>query len=639
VGYGGVLIKPIPSEQPRNLEATSRYMLDLAHDGEKVPHDEFGPLSGSMNCIAKDRRGQLREFDHALRLHGDTRSTQAASHQVITYPTGFRPTRRQIERDLRIALKKYGMEGHALIWDAHDNTPNFHVHFLLCRVSLKPDAHGKYRIADNGFVKKSSAERNEKTGKVRVRTRTCWASCRQIAIAEICGAYGWEQPRNVRRTPDGKPLARQDPKDRQSDKTRAGERKKGLKSKERQLAEIAQQVFNASASWQECDQKFAKMAIRMVFKTKHGKPYGGYLIGPDNRRCSFSKCGEGRSYPALEKRFGAPSPDQSVRANAYGLNPFEYHDDLTMAEAKKRLLPVFLSAVAAGSWRALGAGVDQLGMRLKRSGGGLVVVFNEGRDTIKASEIANKFSLSRLEKVLGPCPRSPAKPVAPNLMRDAKAILADAAARGQGADAACARLADAHIGLTYDDRQVMLTRDGVSMPLSLVFGHASNFYALPWKFYQAVKIYQLRKGRKHAAVAIAMRLRLHEFSRHQITSCFIQDGFSPPKARNLTDWLYSGKGNVIYSNLVKDGTIPRDAEFLLCKNIYRAVCAVQPRPPRLFMDTYGNLIYGTKPGKDKGVGAAWNRLSERSRIDDIVQRHQPNQRHQQNPGRGQTPSM
>ena len=398
MSYEGVIIKQVETEQPRDIGATMRYMLDLKNNGHKLAYDQHGSLSGSMNCISIDRKGQLREFDQYLRLHGNPRSRQAASHQLISYPEGVIPTRKQIERDLRVVLKKYGMDNQPLVWDAHGNTDNFHVHFLLLRVSLVPDEEGKYSIADDGLVKKTT---KEKTGKKRVRTRTDWSACRQAAVAEISKLYGIGIPLNVRRTPDGRLRQRATPRDMMSDKTRIGERKTGKKSPERQLAEYGKWVFDSSQTWFEIDRKLAAKSIEIIFKTDAGKILGAVLQGPDGRKVSCSKLGEEYGYPSLEKKFGIPNPADATKSVKVFI-PMEYRDEYTIEAAKKILKPIFAEAVEGKDWQRFL--YLPHGMALRRSGGGLVVVFNGGRDQVKTSSISNKYSLSKLEKVLGSCP-------------------------------------------------------------------------------------------------------------------------------------------------------------------------------------------------------------------------------------------
>ncbi|SHN71715.1 relaxase/mobilization nuclease domain-containing protein [Desulfovibrio litoralis] len=408
--YIGVIIKQISTDGARDISATSRYMQKLITEGHKTPVDDLGILSGSMNCVSQDRHGQLREIDNYLKLHGNLKSSQAASHQIISYPQGFIPTRLQIERDVKILLQKYGMQDHPVIWDVHNDTNNIHIHLLISRVSLTPDKSGKYLIADNGFIKTKTTKEKTKSGKTRIRgPRTDWASCRQSAIHVIGEAYGWPPPENLRCTKEGKLIKRSTQKDNHSDGTRIKERKTGKKSKQRQLAEVSKEIFDKAAIehkdtgarfWAIADRMFAEKVIEITIKFfDDGKP-GGILTGPDNRKCSFSKCGKKYSARSLVEKYGLPSNNDGACPNEYSLQPFEYKDLLTPEEIKKRLLPIFKNAE---NWDSLIDTSTEFG-KIKRSGGGLVFVFNNNSDTIKFSEISNKYSLSRLEKVFGQCP-------------------------------------------------------------------------------------------------------------------------------------------------------------------------------------------------------------------------------------------
>ena len=408
--YNAVIIKQIATEGARDISATSRYMQKLQDEGHTAPTDKLGILSGAFNCVSLDRKGQLKEIDHYLKLHGNLKSKQAASHQLISYPAGFIPTRDQIERDVNILTSKYGMEDHLVVWDAHTDTANFHVHLLICRVSLAPDAEGKYPIANDGLVQKLCKEEGRKD-----RLRTDWAGCRQAAIAGIAEAYGWSLPRNVRMTPDGKPLPRQNPKDRQSDRTRAGERKRGRKSKQRLLSEYAKKVFDSAAIesvafkkkfWSVANRDFMSVGIEQTLTINEQREiHGAFLTGPDGQLCKFSNIGREYSINNLIKRFGLPSvKDLSQSMKDYIQQPFDYLDEITFEEAKKRLKPLFDEAVKTKGWHVLLNLLSESGMWISRSGGGAVIKFNSGKDSIKLSEVSNKYSMKKLESIMGECP-------------------------------------------------------------------------------------------------------------------------------------------------------------------------------------------------------------------------------------------
>ncbi|SHN73388.1 relaxase/mobilization nuclease domain-containing protein, partial [Desulfovibrio litoralis] len=390
----------------RDLIKSSDYSQDLKHDGAKVPSDEYGKIMGGLNFSSNDRETQLIEMQAHLNLSVN-KEAKPLQHLVFSYAGGIRPTRQQVVSHLKEYLQILGMPNAFALFDCHENTEHFHVHVLLDRLAKTPDAKGRYKISDSGEFKVTSREKR-KNGKVIIRTRTDESICRQVAIARICKTEGWEPP-NLTHDHLGKPILRINQKDTHSQPIISGERKSGKKSKQRQLAEVAKQIFDSAAIehkdtgerfWAIADRMFAEKVIEITIKFfDDGKP-GGIITGPDNRKCSFSKCGKKYSARSLIEKYGLPSNNDGACHNEYLLQPFEYKDLLTSEEIKKRLLPIFKNAK---SWGSLIDTTTEFG-KIKRSGGGLVFIFNNNSDTIKFSKISNKYSLSRLEKLFGQCP-------------------------------------------------------------------------------------------------------------------------------------------------------------------------------------------------------------------------------------------
>lgn len=389
------IIKQVKTSFPLNINSVDRYIRDLKNLGVKVPHDENGKkLSGSLNCSSENRKKQLNEISGLVNLHDNEKSTQAASHQVLSYPAGIRPSGKKIEQHISIYLKKLGMDDHLVIWDAHQDTKNIHVHILLCRVQPYPDEDGRYPIKNNGIVKKQSKKRG---------LRTDEAACRQTAIAAICDIEGWQQWKHLRYDAHGNKLQQNIAHDRQSDKTQCGERKTGYKSTERKLAELGKEIFTTSRTWEKCDNAFLKHGIEMIFVTKKVKGKqnicGGKLVDSNGRSCKFSRCGNNCSYYKLREKFGnPPSHNDNI---IYSQEKTVYRNEITIEEAKKRLLIIFEQAK---DWRTLIGSIEFENMLLLRSGGGLIVTFNGGKDYIKTSSISNKYSKSKLELLFGNCP-------------------------------------------------------------------------------------------------------------------------------------------------------------------------------------------------------------------------------------------
>ena len=389
----------------RDLYKSSDYSQDLKNDGAKVPIDEHGKMQGGLNFSCSDRATQLIIMQAHLNL-SNTKDAQPLQHLVFSYSSGVRPSRLQVESHIKKYLDILGIPDAMVLYDCHTNTKNFHVHVLIDRLSKYPDKKGKYKISDNGEFKKTTKSKR-KSGKVRVQHRKDESICRQVAIARICRKERWKPP-DLTHDHNGKPIPRVKKKDRHSQNTIAGERKSGKKSKERQLAEVSKKLFDKAIAehnvtkerfWTIADRLFAEKSLELDIKYfKDGKP-GGNIIGPDNRKCSFSKIGKEYSSRFLIAKYGHPSlSDTSIN---HSLQPFEYSDLLTPEEAKKRLIPSFRNAKG---WNELFKNIQKLEMNIVRSGGGLAVLYNDGHDSITASHVYNKFSLFHLEKIFGPCP-------------------------------------------------------------------------------------------------------------------------------------------------------------------------------------------------------------------------------------------
>lgn len=81
-----VVSKPYPTNQPHDLNATSRDMADLVHDSDKIAYVDLGPMSCSINCCTSNRAGQLSKIETFIKLYSNPRSTQAAEHNILSYP-------------------------------------------------------------------------------------------------------------------------------------------------------------------------------------------------------------------------------------------------------------------------------------------------------------------------------------------------------------------------------------------------------------------------------------------------------------------------------------------------------------------------------------------------------------------------
>jgi len=110
-------------------ERLAAYVIDAAHDGEKVA------WSRVSNCGSDDPRLALLQIKNCQAMN--TRATNKTLHLVVSFPAGERPTDAQlhaIEDKLCAAL---GMADHQRLSALHVNTAHAHLHVALNRIHPK----------------------------------------------------------------------------------------------------------------------------------------------------------------------------------------------------------------------------------------------------------------------------------------------------------------------------------------------------------------------------------------------------------------------------------------------------------------------------------------------------------------------
>ena len=190
--------------------------------------------SGARGFLASGRNAQKAEM-LALAL-ASVHSKDPISHYVLSWRTGEQPTPPQIEVAVDLFLNELGLSGHQVFYGLHVDTDHIHLHVMINRVhpwtfkviqshqgfdleaahraiariehaqGWRREEHGRYRVQDNGQVRRERyAQQREPSGNSR-RTRVRDArggaltagakSAEQIAIEEgaplIRQATGWE---------------------------------------------------------------------------------------------------------------------------------------------------------------------------------------------------------------------------------------------------------------------------------------------------------------------------------------------------------------------------------------------------------------------------------------------------------------
>ena len=418
--FPSINIIPKNSKTKRNADDLSDYISDIKNDFDKIPRDELGQLmSGGSGFICEDREGQLIEMKAHLANCLDAKA-RPLQHLVFSYKN-YVPSHDQVKRHIQTYLQIVGMTDHMYFYDCHANTENFHVHVALNRLSPLPEANGRYYIAGNGLV----TSKEEKKAGVRIRVNE--AGCRQAAMSRICRDEGWEPPPNVTHDADGKKIPRLKKGSKKASGTRAGENKSGIESRESQIAALAWEIFTSAQSRGMLFAELEKHGLEIALAKKNGRIAGGKIISSDGVECGFARMNEEKG---LFKKFNAKF---DLFGTVGSLSPVCIEEPFgTETQRRKALKALFLNIVdKKEGWDYFIAELARRNKRLIRTGGGLVIEDESGQ--IKLSDVANKYSMSKLELLFGsPCPIKKQASPEDLLVTEARSIIAVLVSRGRG---------------------------------------------------------------------------------------------------------------------------------------------------------------------------------------------------------------
>lgn len=226
---------------------------------------------GALGFVFSDEDAQVAEMA--------ARSTEAKNipdHWILSWPQDETPTETQLHEAAALFTKEMGLDGHHIIYAAHTNTENTHLHLCVSRVH--PET-GKVIEINKGYDKISAM--------------------RAICIVEH--HQGWRPEPNALfiMTPEG-PQRREDYKQGITEKASLYEKRTGNQSLERRVKALAPLVASAT-SWQDLHMKLADHG--MTYEKRRG---GAIIKASDGSGfVKASKCAREASLAALEKRFGA----------------------------------------------------------------------------------------------------------------------------------------------------------------------------------------------------------------------------------------------------------------------------------------------------------------------------------------------
>jgi hypothetical protein len=224
--------------------------------------------------------------------------TNPITHWVMSWQQDERPTRDQVEESIDIMLDELGMTDNQVIYAAHQDTENYHIHLVINRV------HPDTLKAPNNFRDVELAHK---------------------AVARIQQIQGWQPEQRSRyEVIDGQTKRVQHPP--QAIKQPAGqiaqqiESHQGIKSAERVGIETGAALIRTAHTWRDLHQSLAERGMRYE---QYGT--GAYLYVGDVK-LKASSAGRDCSLPQLKKRLGEyQQPPNNL--NVQKVEP-EYIDNL-----------------------------------------------------------------------------------------------------------------------------------------------------------------------------------------------------------------------------------------------------------------------------------------------------------------------
>lgn len=394
-----------PAEN-RNMLETIRYIDDEKNGGAKLVKVGDDTLVGAFNFASYERERQITEMQMLeMALSGE--KSEPYAHWSISWAPGEFPTREQVEDTIKNHMRNLGMSEHLAMWSCHDRDNDgkatiFHAHVLINRVNPEPDANGNYRVTTTG-------------GSVTYRGRklTKEVLSAHKAAAESAAKYGWEMPERACFDENGN--RQHHPEQvKVSQGWQAREARTGEKSKARQLAEESKRLIDLELekvkrqendrikTIQDLQDRLAAQGVLMDIKKmkKNGREfYGATLSGTENGEFSIntklSALGKGYSIAALEKELvNSYTGNEGYKPTITERN--FYKSEITVNAMKTKAKKIISEDEG---WGKSLEKFQALNAQIVPSGGGANLVFNDGKDQLKLSQLGTSFK--KLEEKWG----------------------------------------------------------------------------------------------------------------------------------------------------------------------------------------------------------------------------------------------
>jgi hypothetical protein len=286
-----VIAKKVKCKGGRSKAARISNLINyITDDKDKVDYH------GSRGFLCDDLNSQIEEM---IALATDApKSTNPLTHWIISWHKDEQPNRQQVEEAIDILLEELKMTDRQVIYAAHKDTDNYHLHIAINRV------HPDTLKVPNNFRDVELAHK---------------------AIARIQNVQGWQPEERARyQIVDGQTQRIEHPP--QTTKQPAGqiaqqiESHQGIKSAERIAIEKGANLIRAAHTWEDLHDSLAEQGMRY-------EQYGtGAYLYVGEVKLKASSAGRDCSLPQVQKRLGEYQ-QPSNNLNIAQVQP-EYIDNL-----------------------------------------------------------------------------------------------------------------------------------------------------------------------------------------------------------------------------------------------------------------------------------------------------------------------
>jgi Relaxase/Mobilisation nuclease domain len=285
-----VIAKKVKCKGSKSKAARISNLINyITDDKDKVDYH------GSRGFLCDDLNSQIEE---TIALATDApKSTNPLTHWVISWHKNERPNRQQVDEAIDILLEELDMTDRQVIYAAHKDTNNYHLHIAINRVH--PDT---FKVPNN-FRDVELAHK---------------------AIARIQNIQGWQPEERARyQIIDGQTQRIEHPAKPEREPgqiARQIESHQGIKSAERIAIEKGANLIRAAHTWEDLHDSLAEQGMRY-------EQYGtGAYLYVGEVKLKASSAGRDCSLPQVQKRLGEYQ-QPSNNLNIAQVQP-EYMDNL-----------------------------------------------------------------------------------------------------------------------------------------------------------------------------------------------------------------------------------------------------------------------------------------------------------------------